>query len=376
MGQADDGVQRGADLVAHVGQELTLGLGGGFGQLLGAGEFGGARAHPLLELRVLLQDGALLALALGDVRLHRDEAFDAPAGVEHRGDLQRDPVRTAAPGAIQQLLAHRTAFAQRLRDARHGLRVGLRALQQRARLAAGDVGQRVPGELGEGAVDPLGAALCIGDDDHVVGRARDDGQARQLVLRELLPCHVADHADGTAFLGLRRRHLDPGEAAIRAPSAQRHRLGACSLGRLAPWLAPGLAILLDQQLGQRATQAFLRLAAEDAARGRVHEHDAAVRAALEHRLRQHLDPPPHPLLGSDERLGQAVGRLDVQVGGGHGPATVCARRHRPALLRHSRPAALPGSACWRPRARTAGRWSGRRSPVPAACAPRCSPTGS
>jgi hypothetical protein len=43
VGQADDGVHRGADLVAHVGQEGALGAGGGFGLVgpLGQGLVGG-----------------------------------------------------------------------------------------------------------------------------------------------------------------------------------------------------------------------------------------------------------------------------------------------------------------------------------------------
>ena len=35
VGHADDGVHRGADFVAHIGQEVGLGLRGGFGHFLG-----------------------------------------------------------------------------------------------------------------------------------------------------------------------------------------------------------------------------------------------------------------------------------------------------------------------------------------------------
>ena len=36
LGEAQDGVHRGADLVAHIGQEIALGLVGRLGLLLGA----------------------------------------------------------------------------------------------------------------------------------------------------------------------------------------------------------------------------------------------------------------------------------------------------------------------------------------------------
>jgi hypothetical protein len=49
VGHADDGVHRGADLVAHVGQEGALGLVGRLGGLLGGGQFGGALGHHVLS---------------------------------------------------------------------------------------------------------------------------------------------------------------------------------------------------------------------------------------------------------------------------------------------------------------------------------------
>ena len=49
MRHAGDGVEGGADLVAHVRQELALGPGGGLGR--GAGLAGGGLGAPLGDLR-------------------------------------------------------------------------------------------------------------------------------------------------------------------------------------------------------------------------------------------------------------------------------------------------------------------------------------
>ncbi len=56
MSHADDAVERSADLVAHVGEERTLGLVGGDGGFLGGGEFGGAGLDAAFELDVELAE--------------------------------------------------------------------------------------------------------------------------------------------------------------------------------------------------------------------------------------------------------------------------------------------------------------------------------
>ena len=66
---ADDGVHRGADLVAHLGQEGALGLGGGLGGLLGL-----AQGHPdpllLLQQEIVLhENGGLAGDGLGQLRV-------------------------------------------------------------------------------------------------------------------------------------------------------------------------------------------------------------------------------------------------------------------------------------------------------------------
>jgi hypothetical protein len=49
MGEADDGVHRGAQFVAHVGQK-ALGPVGGFGGFLGDGQVGGAGGDEFFEV--------------------------------------------------------------------------------------------------------------------------------------------------------------------------------------------------------------------------------------------------------------------------------------------------------------------------------------
>ena len=50
VGEPDDGIHRGADLVAHVGQKTGLGQVGGFGRFLGFGQFESSRQYLLFKL--------------------------------------------------------------------------------------------------------------------------------------------------------------------------------------------------------------------------------------------------------------------------------------------------------------------------------------
>ncbi|EXI84558.1 MAG: hypothetical protein AW11_03796 [Candidatus Accumulibacter regalis] len=55
VGEADDGVHRRADLMAHVGQESALGAVRRLGCVLGVGQFGGARVHQLFQVMTVLR---------------------------------------------------------------------------------------------------------------------------------------------------------------------------------------------------------------------------------------------------------------------------------------------------------------------------------
>ncbi|MNZ63145.1 hypothetical protein D3C78_812840 [compost metagenome] len=83
VGEAQDGIHGGADLVAHVGEEGALGLVGAFGALMGLRQLLGALADHLLQVEAVLIQLLPELLLLGDVGLHRHE-------VRHLGMLPSD----------------------------------------------------------------------------------------------------------------------------------------------------------------------------------------------------------------------------------------------------------------------------------------------
>ncbi len=95
-----------------------------------------------------------------------------PGFVEHRQDLQLDPVRGAVFGVFQQVLAHRSSLRQR--DLQPGQRLAIGTLTDRdvGRLAQNLI-WRVAGRCAERAVDEHDAAadavdgMCFGDEDNV-----------------------------------------------------------------------------------------------------------------------------------------------------------------------------------------------------------------
>ena len=85
--EADDGVHRGSDLVAHVGQKGTLGAVRAVGLFPRGEQFSGALTHHVFEMvAVLLKLGAQ-AFFLGHIFLHGDVVGDAPVGLMQRLDV-------------------------------------------------------------------------------------------------------------------------------------------------------------------------------------------------------------------------------------------------------------------------------------------------
>jgi hypothetical protein len=182
VGQADDGIHRRPDLVAHVGEELRLGAGRRlrlFDRLrelrAGALDLGGARPHAPLELLVALPDCQLVALLDRDVACDLGRAGDAARPVDDGRDRHRD--LDQRPVAVDPL---------RL-EVRHAL-AGGDALQQDALLVY-PVGREDGGHgsadhlVGAIAEDPLGRGIPARDDaverladDRVVGSGHDGGQ--------------------------------------------------------------------------------------------------------------------------------------------------------------------------------------------------------
>jgi len=79
-GHAHDGVHRGAQLVAHVGEESALCAVGGFGGVPAFCQFFGARGHELFEVMAILLEFGFGLLARGDVAQH-DTQHRRAAGV-------------------------------------------------------------------------------------------------------------------------------------------------------------------------------------------------------------------------------------------------------------------------------------------------------
>jgi hypothetical protein len=88
VGQTDDGIHGGADLVAHVGQKIALGLGGGLGlglllvQVLHHVEHGRLGFIQFLDL---LLEIVLHLLALGDIQKRSHHVVDITGVVADAG---------------------------------------------------------------------------------------------------------------------------------------------------------------------------------------------------------------------------------------------------------------------------------------------------
>ena len=142
----------------HRGEEFRLGPRGGIRVGLGPAEL-------------------LLGLdARGDVGLDGDEILDGPLVAEHGLHIEMDMEAAVAGGELHRVRGDGLAAGQGGGDAPDGPGVALGAGERS--------GQRLPGHLVEGAareaavafVDPLNAALVVGDDDRVVRLAGDEGE--------------------------------------------------------------------------------------------------------------------------------------------------------------------------------------------------------
>ncbi len=90
MGQAGDGGERGANLVAHVGQEASLGQAGTFGACLGLRQVGRAFGHQVFEMLAVALQLVLEQHALGYIAGNAEGADDAALAIAERplGDMK------------------------------------------------------------------------------------------------------------------------------------------------------------------------------------------------------------------------------------------------------------------------------------------------
>ncbi len=163
-GHADDPVHRGADLVRHRRQKIGLGARSGIGLGLGA-------AQLLLGLD-----------AGGDVGLDGDEVFRQALVVD---DGLHVEVHVKAPpglGLLHHIDADGLAFPQGGADPIDGGGVAVGTGEQFGERPARDLGQTRAGEAGITFVDPLDTAMRVGDDDGIVGPARNEGELAGLGL--------------------------------------------------------------------------------------------------------------------------------------------------------------------------------------------------
>ena len=175
LGKADDGVHRGADFVAHIGQEHALGLGGVLGAV--------ARFHQL----------ALHALARGEVAGQLDDLPRFAVGVEDGVVSGLDPYLAAVGAQAAELATVELAALQRGPEVAVGLAVGLFRPAQPAVMLAAQRVQPVTHQLQEVVVGVQDVAVQV-ELQHRHGLADGGHHACVLGGARLAVGDVHDHA--------------------------------------------------------------------------------------------------------------------------------------------------------------------------------------
>ena len=121
LGEAEDGIERGAQLMAHAGQEIRF------------GEVGFFRHGPgTLQLDVLFLQHLIQAFAFGDVARSGEHALQPPVAIIESGRIVGHHRFLAVPGARGEFVVGDLLFAQHQLDARLGpLRIGEVILERR-----------------------------------------------------------------------------------------------------------------------------------------------------------------------------------------------------------------------------------------------------
>ena len=134
LGEAEDRVERAAQLMAHAGKEIRFGEVGLFRRGLGA-----------LQLDVRFLQRLLEALALGDVARGGEHALQLPVPVVEGGRVVGHHGFLAVPGARGEFVVGDLLFAQHQLDGGFGpLRIGEVVLERRAdQLVARAAGERL-----------------------------------------------------------------------------------------------------------------------------------------------------------------------------------------------------------------------------------------
>jgi hypothetical protein len=181
MGQADDGIHRRPDFVAHVGQKQALGGIGRIGLRPRFAQFAGAAGNQFLEVVAMRIEFAGDLLLFGDVFLDRHVVrYVAVRLADGRDNGELDEL-AAVLAPVVELAMPRTSVGQRIPE-RHIAFLRRPAGLQDAGVLADDFLAGVAGDPQEGLVDVFDVSLDVGDDDAL--RTLLDGQRQfaQLLL--------------------------------------------------------------------------------------------------------------------------------------------------------------------------------------------------
>ena len=164
VGQADNGVHRSADFMAHIGQKFALAPAGGFGGFLGDQKFSGAVGHPLFEMPTISVQFIVHPLFRGDVFLDRQIVGNGSIGLAHQGDRGQFDVFAAVLAPVDQFAAPGFAPRQGSPHLVIGSLGGFAGfkhpwIEAERFLAA------VAGIADESLVDVFNAGIQVGDDD-------------------------------------------------------------------------------------------------------------------------------------------------------------------------------------------------------------------
>ncbi len=103
MGEAENGVHRRADFVAHIGQESALGLAGRFGLLSCRDELECALLHQFFEVVAMPGELFTHAFFLGDVLFNRNVMGDASVCLAQRRNDDKLRIFSAILAPVNQL---------------------------------------------------------------------------------------------------------------------------------------------------------------------------------------------------------------------------------------------------------------------------------
>ena len=226
MGQADDGIHRRADFMAHVGEEGTLRPARRLGCLLGFGQFGGTRLDERLEMVAVMFELGLDPLARGDVGRDAAQRVDRAVRLAQRHlDRQVGAGDVAVGRRIDFLLDHPLAV---FNDAPVvALDIGARRGIEEARIVVpDDLGQRLAEQFAYRAIGVLVAVVGTLDVDVGLDAVENDAEAvlvlaqgvfRLLALGDVfLDREIVDGLAG-GIEDRRDRRLFPEQGTVLAP---------------------------------------------------------------------------------------------------------------------------------------------------------------